>query len=78
MKVLINIWADPAMYLATTFTARILSETGNSVDLIYRTPNAHFDVASDVNFGDKSRLQRVGSGNIGLLENQMQSLDTTH
>jgi len=68
MKVLINIWADPAMYLATTFTARILSETGNSVDLIYRTPNAHFDVASDVNFGDKSRLQRVGSGNIGLLD----------
>jgi hypothetical protein len=56
------------MYLATTFTARMLSETGNSVDLIYRTPNAHFDVASDVNFGDKSRLQRVGSGNIGWLD----------
>jgi len=65
MKVLITIWADPAMYLATTFTARMLSEAGNSVDLLYRTPNAHLDVAADVKFGIRTRLRRVGGGHAG-------------
>ncbi len=65
MKVLISIWADPAMYLATTFTARILSENCESVDLLYRKPNAHFDVAGDVKFGSRSRLHPVGGGHAG-------------
>lgn len=65
MKVLISIWADPAMYLATIFTARILSETVESVDLLYRTPNAHFDVANDVKFGSRSRLHPIGGGHAG-------------
>jgi glycosyltransferase involved in cell wall biosynthesis len=65
MKVLISIWADPAMYLATTFTARIFSENGESVELLYRKPNAHFDVASDVKFGSRSRLHPVGGGYAG-------------
>ncbi len=65
IKVLISIWADPAMYLATTFTARILSETVETVDLLYRTPNAHFDVANDVKFGSRSRLHPIGGGHAG-------------
>ena len=65
MRVLISIWADPAMYLATTFTARMLSESGGSVDLLYRTPNTRFDVAGDVKFGIRSRLHPVGAGHAG-------------
>ena len=57
MKVLLTMWADPAIHLATTFTARMLSERGIFVDLLYRTPNPHMDVASDVKFGIRSRLR---------------------
>ena len=60
MKVLLTMWADPAIHLATTFTARMLSERGICVDLLYRTPNSHLDVAGDVKFGSRSRLWPVG------------------
>lgn len=65
MKVLIAIWADPAMYLATTFAARMLSGAGGRVDLLYRTPNTQFDVAGDVEFGIGSRLHPMGGGHVG-------------
>ncbi len=65
MKVLVTMWADPATYLATTFTARILSERGICVDLLYRRPSPHLDVAGDVKFGIRSRLRPVGGGHTG-------------
>ena len=65
MKVLLIVWADPAIYLATTFTARMLSERGICVDLLYRTPNSYLDVAGDVKFGSRSRLRPVGGGHTG-------------
>ena len=65
MKVLIAIWADPAMYIATIFTARMLSERGISVDLLYRTPNSHLNMVSDVDFGGRSRKLPVGGGYTG-------------
>ena len=65
MKVLLAIWADPAMYIATIFTARMLSERGISVDLIYRAPNSHLNVAGDVDFGIRSRMLPVGGGYTG-------------
>jgi len=65
MKVLITIWTDPAMYIATISTARMLSERGVSVDLLYRTPDAHRDVAGDQDFGERSRMLPVGGGYTG-------------
>ena len=65
MKVLLTMWADPAIHLATTFTARMLSERGICVDLLYRTPNSHMDVAGDVKFGSRSRLRPVGGRHTG-------------
>jgi glycosyltransferase involved in cell wall biosynthesis len=65
MKVLLTMWADPAMYLATTFTARMLSERGVCLDLLYRSPNSHLDVAGDVKFGIRTRLRPVEGGHAG-------------
>lgn len=65
MRVLLTIWADPAMYLATTFTAQTLSERGICVDLLYRQPNSHLDVAGDVEFGIRTRMRPVGGGYTG-------------
>lgn len=65
MKVLLTMWADPALYLATTFTARTLSERGICVDLLCRTPNSHLNVAGDVKFGVRARLRPVGGGHTG-------------
>ena len=68
MKVFITIWADPAMYLATIFTARMLSERGFSVYLLYRTPNSHLNVVSDVDFGAMTIKLPVGGGYTGRLD----------
>ena len=65
MKVLLAIWADPAMYLAATFTAQTLSERGICVDLLYRKPNSDLDVAGDVKFGTRTRMRQVGGGYTG-------------
>lgn len=65
MKVLLAIWADPAMYLAATFTAQTLSERGICVDLLYRKPNSDLDVAGDVKFGTRTSMRPVGGGHSG-------------
>ena len=36
MKVILAIWADPSYYLATIFTAQLLSKNEFDVDLVYR------------------------------------------
>jgi len=53
------------MYLATTFTAQLLSDRGISVDLVFRRPNLEDDVSGEVDFGSKSRLYPVGDGRSG-------------
>ncbi len=62
---LLTIWADPAMYIATIFTARMLSDQDISVELLYRAPNSHLDVATDVDFGRRSRMVPIGGGHTG-------------
>lgn len=62
MKILLTMWSDPAIYLATIFTAQMLSERGISVELVYRTPTPSLDVAGEVNFGSRTRLQPIGDG----------------
>ncbi|MFH1702695.1 MAG: glycosyltransferase [Nitrospirota bacterium] len=64
-KVLQIVWADPAMYLATIFTAQMLSERGISVELVYRKPAPYMDVAGEVNFGGRTRLRPIGGGHTG-------------
>ena len=53
------------MYLATTFTARLLSEHGVKVDLVYRRPNLADDVSGDVDFGSKTQLHPIGGRRSG-------------
>lgn len=65
MKVLLTMWSDPAMYLATIFTAQMLSKRGISVELVYRTPTSCLDVAGEVNFGSRTRLRPIGGGHAG-------------
>jgi len=65
VRVFLTCWADPSMYLATTFTAQLLSNRGIFVDLVYRRPNLEYDVSGEVDFGGKSRLYPVGSGRSG-------------
>lgn len=59
------LWADPRPYLAIMFTAQLLSERGISVELVYRTPTPHLDVAGEVNFGGRTRLRPIGGGHTG-------------
>jgi glycosyltransferase involved in cell wall biosynthesis len=47
------------------FTAQMLSEHGISVELVYRTPAPHLDVAGRADFGAKTRLRPVGGGHTG-------------
>ena len=65
MKVLLAVWADPKMYLATVFTSQLLSKRGIEVDVVYRKPNQKLDVAGDVDFGETSQMHPVGGGRDG-------------
>jgi glycosyltransferase involved in cell wall biosynthesis len=65
MKVMLILWSDPRAYLATMFTAQMLSERGISVELIYRKPDPYLDVAGEVYFGCRTRLRPIGSGHVG-------------
>jgi len=59
------IWADPRPYLATLFTAQMLSECGISVELVYRTPTPSLDVEGEINCGCETRLRPIGGGYTG-------------
>jgi glycosyltransferase involved in cell wall biosynthesis len=65
MRVLLTLWADPSMYLATIFTSQLLSERGVKVDLVYRSPNKEFDVAGNIDFGSNACLHPIGGGRAG-------------
>lgn len=65
MKVKLIMWSDPRAYLATMFTAQLLSERGISVELIYRKPAPYLDVAGEVNLGCRTRLRTIGGGHTG-------------
>ena len=65
MRVILTLWADPAMYLATVFTSQLLSKSGMNVDLVYRAPNNDLDVAGSVDFGENAQKHPVGSGKAG-------------
>jgi glycosyltransferase involved in cell wall biosynthesis len=68
MKILITIWADPRFYLATIFSAQVLSKKGNSIDLIYRKPNSDMNIPGDIDFGNNSRLWPIGRGSTSWLD----------
>lgn len=59
------IWSDPRAYLGIMSTAQTLSKRGISVDLIYRTPAPHMDIAGKIDFGAKTQLRPVGGGYTG-------------
>lgn len=65
MRVVLALWADPAMYLATIFTSQLLCKSSINVDLVYRVPNRGLDVASSVDFGENVHKHAVGSGRTG-------------
>ena len=65
MRAVLTCWADPSMYLATTFTAKLLSERGIYVDLVYRRPNPQDDVTDEVDYGERTRIHAIGGGRSG-------------
>ena len=67
-KIILVMWADPRMYLATIFTAQTLSERGFSVEIIYRILADYQDVAGKIDFGANTRLRPVGGGHTGWLD----------
>ncbi|MBU4376664.1 MAG: glycosyltransferase [Candidatus Omnitrophica bacterium] len=65
MKVKLILWSDPRAYLAIMSTTQILSKRGIDVEVLYRTPASHMDVAGKVDFGSKARLRPIGGGHTG-------------
>lgn len=65
MRVVLALWADPAMYLATIFTSQLLCSSGINVELVHRVPNRPLDVAGSVDFGENVQTHPVGSGKTG-------------
>ena len=56
MKVILAIWADPSYYLATIFTAQLLSKNEFDVDLVYRRSSPKNNIIDYIEFGDNTQL----------------------
>jgi glycosyltransferase involved in cell wall biosynthesis len=55
------IWADPRPYIATIFTANMLSKQGFSVDLIYRKSNISQQIKGDIECDINTKLHPIVS-----------------
>ncbi len=63
-KVIIVLWSDPRAYLAIISASRLLSGRGVPVEIIHRS-SGDIKADGDVDFGAKTELRPVGSGNQG-------------